>query len=105
MTNISLMSEEKTRTAKEAQDYDDCPPKCATCVYFKRAPLMVFTNKVKITRRGKTRTVKVAMRADPHTNPTVDRCTFGNFLVLPTGVCNEWHSRDGERIVDEPPNA
>ena len=103
--NISLMGEEETKAAQAAQDYDNCPPKCVTCVYFKRAPLIAFTNEVKLTRRGKTKTVKVPVRAHPLTNPTVDRCTFGNFLVRPTGVCNEWHSRDGERIVDEQPNA
>ena len=104
MANISLMGEAETRAAKASQDYDNCPPKCVTCVYFKRAPLISFANEVKLTRRGKTKTVKVPVRAHPLTNPTVDRCTFGNFLVSPNGVCNEWRSRDGERIVDEQPN-
>ena len=98
--NIQLMGKAETIAAKEAQDYDNSPPKCSSCVYFRRAPLIAFASKVKLTRRGKEKTVKVPVRAHPISNPTVDRCTFGNFIVKPTGVCNEWHSSEGEKIIE-----
>jgi len=40
-------------------------------------------------------------KAHPIHNPMIDRCTFGNFEVRPHHVCNEWHGRDGARLVDD----
>lgn len=59
------------------QGYDGDPPRCFTCVYFQR----------KFQHRP----------AMP--NPTVERCTFGDFPVTHKAVCDEWHSREGEVIA------
>ena len=93
---------ERVQRAMAAQDYDPAAPRCATCVYFKHEPLVRLVERTLDSRRGKTRKVMVRLRPHPTRNPMVDRCTFGNFLVKPAGVCNEWHSRSGERIALEP---
>lgn len=94
---------ERVQRAMAAQDYDPAAPRCATCVYFKHEPLVRLVERTLDSRHGKkTRKVMVRLRPHPTRNPMVDRCTFGNFLVKPAGVCNEWHSRSGERIALEP---
>lgn len=93
------MTDEAVRIerAKREQEYDPVPPKCSSCVYFKRQLLNPHTERVITTRRGKKKVVKVNLPAS-RTNPKLDMCTFGNFEVRPYGVCNEWHSHTGEKI-------
>lgn len=87
--------------AKQAQDYDHNPPRCATCVYLRHGPRTKYLVVTKTSRSGKSRQVRVNAKKHPIKNPSVDHCTFGNFEVRPQAVCNEWHSRDGERIEPE----
>ena len=90
----------KTKQAKAKQDYDPSPPRCATCVYWKRGPEERYLERTVRGRSGKVRTIRFKQRPHPIRNPIVDRCTFGNFKVTLSGVCNEWCSRDGERIME-----
>lgn len=95
---------ERVQRAMAQQDYDAAPPRCATCVYFRTEPLRRYAERTTTHgRTGKVRTILVRIKAHPSRNPLVDRCTFGNFLVKSAGVCNEWHSREGERIAEELP--
>ena len=48
------------------------------------------------TRTGNTKRVK--LKAHPHRNPLIDRCSFGNFIVKPHHVCDKWHGHDGAKI-------
>ena len=95
--NLTI-NEANERRAKTAQDYDPSPPRCMTCVYHRREPAEIYKEREIVTPRGKHKTIRVRIKAHPTRNPIVDRCTFGNFLVKPSGVCDEWHSREGERI-------
>lgn len=88
----------RTAKAHAAQDYDPNPPRCATCVYWKQGPQDRYLERQVKGRSGKVRTVRFKQRAHPTRNPIVNRCTFGNFRVSLHSVCNEWHSREGERI-------
>lgn len=94
----------RTARAKADQDYEASPPRCVTCVYFRREPHTFFRLVEKRTRKGKAKLVKVRVRSHPLTNPIVDRCSFGNFLTRPNAICNEWRTRDGERL-DNPEDA
>lgn len=93
-----MADDARTARAKAEQDYESSPPRCVTCVYFRREPHTLFRSVEKITRKGKTKMIKVPMRAHPRNNPIVDRCSFGNFLTRPHSICNEWRTRDGERL-------
>lgn len=84
--------------AMARQNFDADPPRCMTCVYFRREPHTLYREVVSMSRRGKPRIRKVPMRKDAVLNPIVDRCSFGNFLVKPHSVCDEWMSRQGESI-------
>lgn len=87
--------------AKARQNFDADPPRCMTCVYFRREPHTLHELRQVKNRRGKVKTIKVPMRKDALLNPIVDRCSFGNFLTKPHSVCDEWHSRTGEVIDSE----
>jgi hypothetical protein len=82
--------------AKARQNFDGNPPRCTTCVYFRREPHTKFVERNVRTRRGRIKTVMVPLRKDPKLNPIVDRCSFGDFLTKPHAVCDEWHSHQGE---------
>jgi hypothetical protein len=97
---VSAIAAEREARAKLVQDYDDNPPRCATCVYFRCEPLVRHVERHVKGRSGRVRVQQVRIKKHPIKNPLVDRCTFGNFLIKRSGVCNEWHSRDGERIVE-----
>lgn len=84
--------------AKAAQNFDPDPPRCMTCVYFRREPHTLHRFVSRPNRRGNMVTRKVPLRKDPILNPIVDRCSFGNFLTKPHAICDEWHSRAGEVI-------
>lgn len=84
--------------SKVAQGYDGDPPRCMTCVYFRREPHTMWIDRTWTTRKGKVKTVKVRARKHPVSNPIVGRCSFGNFLTKPSAICNEWHNRQGERL-------
>ncbi|HGM6773283.1 TPA: hypothetical protein ACKQAW_003892 [Stenotrophomonas maltophilia] len=84
--------------AKAKQNFDADPPRCMTCVYFRREPHTLHREVVKLSRKGKPRIRKEPLRKDPILNPIVDRCSFGNFLTKPYAICDEWHSRTGEVI-------
>lgn len=84
--------------AKAKQNFDADPPRCMTCVYFRREPHTLHRKVVKLSRKGKPRIRKEPLRKDPILNPIVDRCSFGNFLTKPHAICDEWHSRTGEVI-------
>lgn len=86
--------------AKQQQDYDHSTPRCATCVFCRTEPKQPYLERTTTSRKGKQKTQLVKHRAHPVRNPLVDRCTFGNFIVSRNGVCNEWRSREGERIVE-----
>lgn len=66
---------------KKQQDYDGSTPRCGTCVYYRQES----HSKRKLARRK------------GHA-PTF-YCTFGNFPTTYVGLCNEWHSRDGEKLA------
>lgn len=84
--------------AKAAQDYEHEPPACRSCVYYRLEPKLKFVEREVKTRKGLVmRTVPV--KANKISNPKVPQCSFGNFNVSPYGVCNEWHSKKGERIA------
>lgn len=89
---------DKIAQAMAQQDYDANPPRCLTCVYYVRQPERPYCERTMKGRRNTVRHVRVKLKAHPHRNPLVDRCTFGNFIVKPSAVCDEWHSREGERI-------
>lgn len=93
------MTDERAERAKLAQDYDPDPPRCLTCVYYRYERREQFGERQVTTRRGKVKTVRFRKKANPLTNPLVDRCTFGNFTVKRYGVCDEWHGRDGDVIA------
>lgn len=82
--------------AKSEQDYDGSPPRCATCVYFRREPHTLYLERAVTTRNGKAKTIRVRAKRHPINNPIVDRCSFGNFLTKPHAICNEWRTREGE---------
>lgn len=84
--------------AKSEQDYDGSPPRCATCVYFRREPHTLNLERTVTTRKGKAKTIRVPAKRHPINNPIVDRCSFGNFLTKPHALCNEWRTREGERL-------
>lgn len=91
---------------KIRQDYEASVPRCWTCVYFKRvaepAGLKTVTRMIKTGRHGRRKPVEMQVRPKPsRVNPKVDMCTFGNFQCSPSGVCREWHSREGERLESE----
>ena len=100
-----MADDTRTASRKAQQDYDPDPPRCETCVYWTYGPQDKYLERQVKGRSGKVRTVRFKQRIHPTRNPRVDRCTFGNFKVSRYGVCNEWHSRQGERIADEQPNA
>ncbi len=83
------------------QNFDADPPRCVTCVYFRREPHSLHELRQVKTRRGKVKTIKVPKRKDAVLNPVVDRCSYGNFMVKPHSVCDEWHSRSGETVERE----
>ncbi len=87
---------------KAIQNFDDDPPRCFTCVYFRREPHVLFREVKKTTRSGKVRIRKEPVRKHPILNPTVDRCSFGNFLVKGHSVCDEWHGKNGDKIEKDP---
>lgn len=91
------IKERELRNKKE-QGYDGDPPRCVTCVYFRREPHTKFVEREVRTRKGKKRIIKVPLRKDPVLNPIVDRCSFGDFLTKPHAVCDQWHSRAGETL-------
>lgn len=83
--------------AKRQQDYDPNPPRCFSCIYFRRAPLKQFVQRTVTSRSGKKRTVLVPLKKG-RVNPVIETCTFGNFEVVGRGVCDEWRNRAGERL-------
>lgn len=91
----------KAEAQKVSQRFDPEPPRCITCVYFRREPHTLFKTEQRKNRRGQLVTRKVPLRKDAILNPIVDRCSFGNFLTKPHGVCDEWHSKTGETIEKE----
>ncbi len=95
-----MADDARTARAKAEQDYESSPPRCVTCVYFRREPHTLFSDRQRISRRGRIIHYRVKLRAHPRDNPIVDRCSFGNFLTKPHAICNEWRTRDGERLVD-----
>ena len=98
---LANRDEARLARAKAEQDYDGDPPRCLTCVYFKRQPLVPYVERTLKGRSSKkVRQLKIKARAHHDRNPIVDRCTFGNFQVNGYGVCNEWRNRAGERIVE-----
>ena len=99
-----MADDTKTAIQKIQQDYDPDPPRCETCVYWTYGPQDKYLERQVKDNNGKVRTVRFKKRSHPTRNPRVDRCTFGNFKVSRHGVCNEWHSRKGERIAEEQPN-
>lgn len=68
--------------AMHEQGFDPDPPRCGTCVYYTRGSAALRRLEAK---RG---------RGISH----LQRCTFGNFLTTYLAVCDEWHSRHGEKI-------
>lgn len=96
-----MSDDARTAKAKATQDYDGNPPRCVTCVYFRREPHTMYVERTIKTRKGKTKTVTVRAKKHPLSNPLVDRCSFGNFLVKPSAVCDEWRNRDGEHVKSE----
>ena len=84
-----------------AQGYDKDPPRCFTCVYFRREPHTLYKTTTRTTRRGKVVTSKARVKSHPTKNPIVDRCSFGNFLAKPYAICNEWHGKDGARLESD----
>jgi len=87
--------------AKLRQNFEEDPPRCMSCVFFRREPHTLFELRQVKNRRGKLRTIKVSKRKDAVLNPIVDRCSFGNFLTKPHAVCDEWRNRTGEVIASE----
>lgn len=85
------------RDRKLEQGYDPDTPSCRTCLYWVREPRNRFIKTIVKTRKGKTREVLVRARKSS-SNPTVDKCTFGNFENHPHGLCNEWRTKDGQRL-------
>lgn len=83
---------------KIRQGYDEDPPRCFTCVYFKREPARPSVTRKVIGRQGKETLLVIPLKKHPQRNPLIDRCTFGNFQIKPQAVCDEWHSRTGERL-------
>lgn len=86
--------------AKRQQEYDSNPPRCTTCLFFSRQPRQPFAERTVKTRNGKEKKIRINLRPNPLKNPLVDLCTFGNFVTKPHAVCDEWRSRDGERIIN-----
>ena len=93
-----MSDDARTAQAKRAQDYDPNPPRCLTCVYHRYEQERRYVERRITGRNGRIRVQRFKILGFPIKNPMVDRCTFGNFIVKPSGVCDEWHSRDGERI-------
>lgn len=93
------MSErDRIAEAKRRQAHDADPPRCATCVYFRREPHQLYADRT--SRSG--RQIRVKVKAHPKRNPLVERCSFGNFEVRPHHVCDEWKGRNGDTL--EPPS-
>jgi hypothetical protein len=88
----------KAEQTKQAQGYDGSPPRCATCVYFRREPHTLYLERTIKTRKGRVKTIRVRAKRHPINNPIVDRCSFGNFETKPHALCDEWRSRDGETL-------
>ena len=86
-----------TQLSKREMGYDSDPPRCFTCVYFRREPATPHEIISRKFRRG-VKQVKWTKRSHPITNPIVDKCTFGHFETTAKAVCDEWHSRNGEVI-------
>lgn len=94
------MSEDhRTTRAKVEQDFDGNPPRCATCLYFRREPHTLYTERVRMSRSGKPVKQRIRLRSHPTNNPIVDRCSFGNFLTKPHAICNEWRTHQGDRLA------
>lgn len=92
------MTCERSARNKQQQGYDPAPPICLQCVYFKREPMDTSPQHVRRKTRSGYKWVQVAARST-RSNPTVDRCTFGNFVMQHAkGVCDEWRDRDGNRL-------
>lgn len=96
-----MADDARISAAKIEQDYDPDPPRCHTCVYFRREPHTLFKVITRKSRKGRLITSRVPLRKHPLTNPLVDRCSFGNFLTKPHALCNEWRTRDGDRLAPE----
>jgi hypothetical protein len=89
-----MAERDRIAAAKALQGHDTDPPRCANCAYFRREPHTLY-----LERRSRGgRLMRVKARANPKSNPLVDRCSFGNFEVKPHHICNEWHGRDGTRL-------
>lgn len=93
-----------SESAKRQQGYDNDPPRCVSCVYFRREAYTRYAEREKVSRSGKVRVVKFQKKVHPLKNPLVDRCSFGNFLTKPHAICDEWHSRQGERLESDGDN-
>lgn len=94
------MEAERIRRAKVIQGFDAEPPRCATCVYFSRGSAK---KRKESARRGWT-LEKARLAQELHTgwqSSELQHCTFGNFRVATISVCDEWHSKTGERIETE----
>lgn len=72
----------REETAKAAQGYDPDAPRCGTCIYF---TLGSHKRRREEARKG---------RGIDH----LQRCTFGNFRTSTKGLCDEWRTKDGERL-------
>lgn len=94
-------SKEAVAAAKTQQDYDPDPPRCFNCVYHRHEPERKYVEREIRTRKGKVKKILVRVKSNPHLNPMVHRCTFGDFIVQLSGICNEWHSRKGEILISE----
>ena len=95
------MTDQRSKDAKAQQGHDADPPRCMTCVYFRREPHTLYTDRQTSGRSGKVRTIRVKLRPHPLKNPLVDRCSFGNFLVKGHHLCDEWHSHDGSKLESD----
>lgn len=95
------MKDPAAAKAKIEQGHDADPPRCATCVYFRREPHTMFRLVEKKRRNGNgTKIIKVPAPKHPLLNPIIERCSYGNFQVKPHHLCDRWHSRQGERLED-----
>lgn len=78
MTTTAQREQER----KVAQGYDPDTPRCGTCIYFTLGP---HKRRREESRKG---------RGIDH----LQRCKFGDFRTSPKGLCNEWRTKDGERL-------
>lgn len=95
---MSATDEARVARAHRAQQYDSNPPRCLTCVYFKRRLLNDEPQEARVRTRKGYRMVMRKPKRQTRVNPMVEKCTFGNFVTKGYAVCDEWHSREGERI-------